>query len=473
MINVLVVDDDLLVRKGLISTMPWHLFEMQVVGEAANGEKALEFLDKNDVDLLITDLAMPVMSGIELIRIARDKYSNLSIAILTMHQDFEFIQEALRLGVVDYIVKVQLEKEQFEELLSRMYAHIMEAREKRGKLLEISNCYNNDFTYALLSLNDSAIRHKVKINSDTNWHSIFNGEILVWAAIEKNEMTPYSYEKEEWIRSNLPIDITVKKWKLLKVTNIKGMPKNELYHLLAEYRRQALFYESMSAKWSIIEKSFGELQTKSFEQEDERIEHVRQLIHEYHWINDNKSYESLLSQLKSLRLPATRLIQLIYGFTVDFNRLFKTVMQADISIPNTFDCWDDVEEWLSTLRHQVQQKLGHVEINKDVSQSIMYAIKIIHEEFNLPLFAINVANRVNLSRSYFNECFKRITNYSFNEYLRKVRMDQACDYLSQTMKPIIWIAEHTGYTDEKYFSRVFKEQKNMLPSEYRQMYRQR
>lgn len=68
MIHVLIVDDDKLVRKGLMSFLPWESFGMRVVGEAANGEKALDFLKANRVDLLMTDLAMPVMSGIELIK---------------------------------------------------------------------------------------------------------------------------------------------------------------------------------------------------------------------------------------------------------------------------------------------------------------------------------------------------------------------------------------------------------------------
>ena len=128
MIDVLIVDDDQLVRKGLMLAMPWDRFDMRIVGEAGNGEKALEFLSENHVDLLITDLAMPVMSGIELIRTTRKLYPDLPIAVLTLHQDFEYIQEALRLGAIDYIAKVQLEKERFEEVLGRIHDRIQADR---------------------------------------------------------------------------------------------------------------------------------------------------------------------------------------------------------------------------------------------------------------------------------------------------------------------------------------------------------
>ncbi|SEO88764.1 two component transcriptional regulator, AraC family [Paenibacillus sp. OV219] len=122
--RVLIVDDDRLARTGLMNLLPWNQFGLQVVGEASNGEKALEFLQENEVDLLITDLAMPVLSGIDLMRQVRELYPNLFIVVLSYHQDFELVQEALRLGAIDYIAKIQLEKVKLEEVLERITKRI-------------------------------------------------------------------------------------------------------------------------------------------------------------------------------------------------------------------------------------------------------------------------------------------------------------------------------------------------------------
>src|SRR5690606_18966282 len=103
MIKVMVVEDDKLVRKNLINKLNWDNYGMRVVAEAKNGEKALEELNKVDVDLMITDLAMPIMSGIDLIREVRKLYPNIFVVVLTLHQDFEYIQEVMRLGAIDYI----------------------------------------------------------------------------------------------------------------------------------------------------------------------------------------------------------------------------------------------------------------------------------------------------------------------------------------------------------------------------------
>lgn len=118
MIKVLIVDDEKLVRKGIISLLPWQKHNMKVVGEATNGKNALEFMANHSVDLLFTDITMPAMSGIELIKIVKQEYPDTAIVILSCHQDFEYAQDALRVGAIDYIVKTQLEEGEGEEILS-------------------------------------------------------------------------------------------------------------------------------------------------------------------------------------------------------------------------------------------------------------------------------------------------------------------------------------------------------------------
>jgi Response regulator containing CheY-like receiver domain and AraC-type DNA-binding domain len=120
MIRTLIVDDELYARKGLISVLPWERFGFKIVGEANSGEKALEFLKTRGADVVFTDLTMPGMSGFDLMRITGNLYPDMRTVVLTCHQDFGFIQEAMRLGAIDYIVKTQLEKEKLDEVLERI-----------------------------------------------------------------------------------------------------------------------------------------------------------------------------------------------------------------------------------------------------------------------------------------------------------------------------------------------------------------
>lgn len=110
MYSVLIIDDDKLERKGLISIVPWEECGMRVVGDVANGMLALEFLETHPVDLAVVDVSMPVLSGLDFIRESRARWPHLQYVVLSFHEDFEYVQSALRLGALDYISKLRLEE---------------------------------------------------------------------------------------------------------------------------------------------------------------------------------------------------------------------------------------------------------------------------------------------------------------------------------------------------------------------------
>ena len=105
MLKVLVVEDEELIRKGIILTVDWASLDCVVVGEAANGEEALEAVERFRPSLIITDLKMPRMDGIELLRRLREQGSRAYVIILTAYDSFTYAQRALRLGAVDFLLK--------------------------------------------------------------------------------------------------------------------------------------------------------------------------------------------------------------------------------------------------------------------------------------------------------------------------------------------------------------------------------
>ncbi len=157
--RVLIVEDDRLVRKGFISLMPWEHFGMEVAGEAGNGEEALAFLSKQEVDLLITDLAMPRMSGIELIRTLRQLYPRIWTVVLTFHQDFEYIQEALRLGAIDYIAKTELQQDKMEAVLGRIEQRIRYEMNQQTRIYEEADRENPDLAMVWISASAGGTRN--------------------------------------------------------------------------------------------------------------------------------------------------------------------------------------------------------------------------------------------------------------------------------------------------------------------------
>ncbi|MDQ6417931.1 response regulator [Paenibacillus sp. LHD-117] len=343
MIKVLIVDDDNLVRKGLISILPWEQYSMEVVGEAKNGEKALEFLASNKVDLMLTDLAMPVMSGMELMRIARKQYPHIFIVVLTLHQDFEYIQECLRLGAIDYIVKVEMEQENFGEVMMRVKARILEEQSRNGSSIE--------------SESDDEKR------------------------------------------------------------------------LLSDLKKRG---------------------------------------HALGWVHRTSDFERLLEDLQNLQLSPAKLTSFLHAQWIVWDRIYASVTEKHIELPDAFHSWMDAKDWLNGVRERLVDAIGKAQYSEEVKDCIARAVQAMHDELTGSVHASEMAKRVNMSRSYFSQCFKDLVGMTFNEYLRHIRMEKAKEYLQYTQKTIQWITENTGYTDQKYFSRVFHEKTGMLPSEYRQ-----
>ncbi len=105
MLKVLVVEDEEMIRKGIVLAVDWAALDCVIVGEAANGAEALEAVERYEPTLIITDLKMPQMDGIEMLRTLRERGNNVAVIILTAYDDFSYMQSALRLGAVDYLLK--------------------------------------------------------------------------------------------------------------------------------------------------------------------------------------------------------------------------------------------------------------------------------------------------------------------------------------------------------------------------------
>jgi len=125
---VLIVDDEPLVRVTLRTTVPWERHGFVCVAEAANGEEALKALRAHpDIALVLLDLAMPRMDGLEFLRRLGERSRIPQIIVLTAHDEFSMVREALRLGVTDYLLKSELDGQRVEELLAAAAQRIRQA----------------------------------------------------------------------------------------------------------------------------------------------------------------------------------------------------------------------------------------------------------------------------------------------------------------------------------------------------------
>lgn len=122
--KVLIADDEMLVRIGLKSTINWKENGYIVVGEAKNGKECIDIFNKYNADILITDIKMPIVNGLDLIQTLKKKKENLKSIILTHYDDFNYAKEAIKLGASDYILKSNLTSENLLQILNKLSKEI-------------------------------------------------------------------------------------------------------------------------------------------------------------------------------------------------------------------------------------------------------------------------------------------------------------------------------------------------------------
>lgn len=139
--RVLIVDDELLVRVGLKTIIPWEENGFQLVGEASNGSEAWAMLEETPCDIVLTDIRMPEWNGLELIEKIRRRWPQTKCVILSSYNDFEYVRKALQLGAVDYILKLAMDPEEMLAKLNQLKEQI--AREK------VKTHESNQMTYKM------------------------------------------------------------------------------------------------------------------------------------------------------------------------------------------------------------------------------------------------------------------------------------------------------------------------------------
>ncbi|PWW03315.1 two-component system response regulator YesN [Paenibacillus cellulosilyticus] len=458
MIRVLIVDDDKLVRKGLISSMPWQACGMEIVGEANNGENALKFLEQHHVELLITDLAMPVMSGIELIRIVRDQYPDMQIVVLSLHQDFEYIQEALRLGAIDYIAKTQLEQEQFEEVLGRIVKLMGRKAGAKGKAAqpeEEAFAANGSLHvyYALNPDEDPASASQQGIPAGA-----VEAEPGIWYANTQPQTKSQSKTATQASHPNIAH---------VHFHGLTGMDRKSILQLVRAYGRQDLFYHhAPSARPIQIDATEYNAQDK--ESGSPPLDPIKEKWGAADWIYTDAVFQAQLTELKSLKLPPVRLARIFYSLSDEWNRLYQTILAEPITIEDFFASWYSFEQWLLEVRERISRAAAKPLFSPEIQNSIVKAMSLAQQHISNPISSAEIAQMVNMSGSYFSQCFKQYVGQTYTDYVRDIRIERAKEYLRSTTRTIQWIAEQIGYSDEKYFSRLFREHAGILPSEYRQ-----
>lgn len=458
MIKILIVDDDALTRKGIRMLMPWQKYDMEIIGEAGNGEEAICFLQYNHADLALVDIDMPVMDGVTFIREATLKYPSLIYVVLTIHTEFEYVQKVLRLGAIDYIAKNQFDKENFDLILERINASISkrmlsvrqssDIRWRKSKILYHS-------IYALITLdpdNDDHILLFLEQNellNNTDVHEMMTG---IWVFLsEKSEFSfPDSFTNTT----------------LMQISDVNDMTYNELGSLLRHYLKEQFFYDYQPLN-KINYKRAHELREETLIADTQTLNTLKESWISLNWVHQNDIFNRMRFDLKESKLKPSSLYHFLLSLESVWNTAYSELTGFTLSLPPVFTSWLEVENWLSEAYEKTNQFINNSKYSEDITKQILQVRGYIDANAHLPINTTEISRNANMSYGYFSRCFHDLVGMTFSDYYTSVRMNNAKHMLKTSSKSIQQIAVAVGYNDEKYFSRLFKRHIGCSPSEYR------
>ncbi|MCC3377207.1 response regulator [Cohnella sp. REN36] len=506
MLNVLIVDDEPVIRFGLRASVDWAREDMRVVGDCANGAAALERLAEVPADILITDIKMPVMDGLTLTRVALERYPRLKVVLVSSHNDFAFVREGLQLGVVDYILKHSLEPEELVSILRKCRALIAEDERLGDRLREAER----DERVRLRSRHERELKRYLaepeKEIEDGAFPAWLNGAfraVVVTLAQVRDLLETYGdlYETIlhdqliEAIYRRVPEGIAVSAadqglFLLLPDEWAGAVPLAGLREELEReiglgvtfgcadgtglaavpgcYRRSRLasersFFEGVGLYVRSGEES-GVLGGPNLSERlrglDPENEAFRQRLAE--WQAEGASGNLSPSDLKE---DACRVLSARFKLTADpyalveaFERLFRA---------------DSLAELARRLKEQFGELRGLSSSPPDeAAHPIDKALAYIRQRYLEPMTLQQVADAVHVSRSYFSILFKKTTGRNFIDYLIDLRVAKAKELLAHTELRVYEVAERSGFNDVKYFSKLFKKIEGCAPVDYREGQRQ-
>lgn len=461
MIKAVVVDDERLVRKGFISLLDWPSFGVVITGEARDGHAALELLREQETDLLFVDLSLPGMTGFELIREVRLRYPAVRCVVLTCHHEFDDVQEALRLGAVDYIVKTLLEPENADEIIRRLVERIRwEDGNKSTPAKAEQRVIAEDKALLYVPLTPELKEEQLYALSMVR-NSTLHAVPGMWLS-----PLPYSVDAVR-IGGELGAVLGTS-WTAALLEGVRGQPLKEIAAVVEQSARQALFYAAGGQ--AVPRLHYGELQALAARQRPETgAPSALVQGQNLRWTLERREWDLFTSGVVSQQPVPAAVADFGLELLRSWSRLLLTAEDAQqLALAAEGNrSWRHWQVWLHQFTGHVQRRMIELNLSQEVMFCLITAVRYMKSHAGDKINQGDVAAAIHMSRGYFSRCFARFAGETFGECLRGMRLELAKSLLLETPVPVCEIARRSGFGDDRYFSKLFREHVGKLPSEYR------
>ncbi|WP_339299683.1 response regulator [Paenibacillus sp. FSL K6-2441] len=511
LVKMLIVDDEAVICEGLRYTIDWSQLGVEVVGEAYDGFEALRLIEEYGAQLVLSDIRMDGMDGLELAKQVRQRYPEVQIVIISGYEDFEYARQAIRVGVGDYLLK-PVDIEELSSVVKKIVAAIRTGgKEEKTREIELwlSGMARHGMAFGQeppASLNGAQFR--IAATQLAEFHEHFaNMEAERYAAVQEAwlhglqralEGSPFHavsvFDHENLLMTLLAAESRIEpvvwdEWVAKAIGSISLGTGEQIYGGIstvyedlgetavrcAEALRLLTFHVLDGRQ--VLTPSYGEavMSERSLPAFDSGeavqclvsalFKQVREEVHRlvedmFHFFRESgyllpeawNLYEELFALLRQ-RLRKSGMTGLDYARRG----------QPD---PNIYNSYAGLETVVIEDMEELQRLIDQNGIDKSY-WIVEKAKKYIIERYRTDLKASEVAAWLKITPSYFSYIFKQSTGKGFTEYMNEMRIDQAKHLLATTQDKVFEIADKVGYKEYKYFVSVFKTYTGMTPKEYR------
>ena len=524
--KVLLVDDEPSILRGMEEGIPWNEFGFEVAGTAANGQEAWELIQNERPDVLISDIRMPFMNGLELVRTLNENYIRMKTILVSGYDDFEYAQQAIRYGVSEYLLK-PISMPQMEELLQRIHHEITAEIEEKKNQTYLQNMYKENlpilkerFLTELMEgrIPEEKIQKRLRnLKIDFDWDSALVAVFQLVHDEEDSEMKYFVLSKVlHEIFENFGAHLIFRCYEKIVLiiaaedqSKVQGVLKclHEA-NLIGERYLQTSFYCGVGNLVSGIENIQHSYQNAveaieySVVSEDEPVIYIQdienledeelkfagdQYFKELNLaikMSDEKNIQhqvdNLFGEMERCKMNyeeyQTKIIELCFS-------LAKIARQYGLEEKKYSDPRSLMSEILSAYTGDELKKgfLSYtISLGRAVNQKRMdnngllaqRAKEFIDQNFMRSDLSVEIlCDYLHISPSYFSSIFKKIHGISFVNYLTNRRIEEAVFLLKTTDYKTKVISEMVGYPESNYFSYVFKKKTNISPANFRKQER--
>ncbi|MDO4616861.1 MAG: response regulator [Lachnospiraceae bacterium] len=529
-IKILIADDDTMVRIGLKSIINWDENGFVLVGEASDGASALELAQKTDPDIIITDMKMPRMDGLELMKALKENRSRAEIIVLSSYDEFSLVKQAMKLGARDYLLKLNLDPKEFVQSIQSVAERIEEScmRTDTSDSEHNLSLLRKDFLWQIISNVFMEDNQRERSVADLDIHL---SQRPVYAAILKiGELFRFEEASSEEIQTlrfsvmNIAEEIisdiaegycvpgkTGEFFILFSCRETMDKIKKECFRLrrmLEEYLNLSstilLGYSTKDGIQGIQESVIranevlgyrfyldheGVLSWKEdihkTRQDTYDLADIKNALHDILIFGSPDELDSILQQLEQdidrLRLSKSVIQSIaIEIFYVVQDYFAGNMLPIESSLPNSFRSYEQLlhmeslkafYNWIHLLQEDLKQFMKREE-EKGYSQIIGKVMNWIALNYRESASLQEAAYAAGFNPSYLSSLLKKHTGKSYTEQLTTYRIEQAKEILLSTDLKIYQVGEMVGYDDKYYFNRIFKRETGMTPGEFKKQKRE-